>query len=187
MTLNLCQAGHETHESKLVDTAYGPFWIWDWKKYRGQPLYCTGQDDVSMSLDLYGDWERPDIARMRSILTEETGTVLDFGGHIGWFGVQALRMGCDVEFFEADPENFRLCYENCRLADTPKIGIGTLAWIADVPPERFNYDHVRFLKSDVEGAEDQVINLTRHLWADRKIDHALLEISPVFKGYHRRR
>lgn len=183
MTLNLCQAGHETHESLVVDTKYGPFHIWNWSKYRGFPGYCTGQDDVSMSLDLYGDWERPDILRMREILTERPGVVLDFGSHIGWYGIQAMHLGCAVESYEADPENERLFRENALTAIQGAVTLN-LGWVADFVPGEFTMDHVRFLKSDVEGAEDQVINLTRHLWADRKIDHALLEISPVFKGYY---
>jgi hypothetical protein len=182
MTLNLCSAGHETHESLVVDTAYGPFHIWNWSKYRGFPGYCTGQDDVSMSLDLYGTWERPDIKRTRQILTEKPGTVLDFGAHIGWYGAQAAALGCDVVTVESDPENQRLLRKNIEGYDV--IWQPILQWVIDVEALPSWIDEVRFLKSDVEGAEDQVINLTRHLWADRKIDHALLEISPVFKDYY---
>lgn len=185
MTLNLCQANHETHDSKLIETKYGPFWIWKWDLYRGFAGYCPGQDDVSMSLDLYGDWERPDIARMRQILTEKPGKVLDFGAHIGWYGVQAARMGCDVYFVEADPENFRLLERNLEdeLGETHAWST-RLAWVAELDYEINDEGGIRFLKSDVEGAEDDVIHLTERLWQNRLIDHALLEISPVFKPYY---
>lgn len=181
MTLNLCQAGHETHDSEVVQTQYGPFHVWNWRKYGGFPNYCTGQDDVSMSLDLYGNWERPDIARMREILTEKPGVVLDFGAHIGWYGAQAAALGCDVVTVEADPENQRLLRENIEGYDV--MWYPQLEWVLGAMIPAW-IQQVRFLKSDVEGAEDQVINLTRHLWADRKIEHALLEISPVFKDYY---
>lgn len=182
MALNNCQAGHETHDSKLVDTAYGPWWIWAWEKYQWQGAYCPGQDEVSKSIEITGWWEKPDTDRMLAILREKPGMVLDFGSHIGWFTVQALELGCEVWALDADPENMRLLWENIDRSDFGGDLATTTSWVADLPPDTFKHDdHIRFLKCDLEGHEWEMVNLTRHLWQARLIDYALLEISPIFE------
>lgn len=188
MSLNLCQAGHETHESKLVDTAYGPWWIWAWEKYQWQGAYCPGQDEVSKSIEITGWWEKPDTDRMLAILNEEPGIVLDFGSHIGWFAVQALEAGCSVLAVDADPENVRLMQANIDNRGPFLTRHGALryatttSWVADVPYGWFPLKPVRFLKCDLEGHEWEMVNLTRHLWQNRLIDYALLEVSPIFEN-----
>ena len=182
--LNVCQAGHTFHESKVVNTSNGPMHVWDWEMYRNQfNTYCTGQDDVSMSLDLYGTWEKPDYARAKQILAGTPGTVLDFGAHIGWFTVLAARLNHYVIAVEADPENMRLLELNWP-TEKPQ-GRRVLSWVKGLPRmEATDKEPVRFLKADVEGAEGQVIDVTRPLWENRLIEHALLEISPVFADYY---
>lgn len=185
MTLNVCQAGHETHESKLVETLYGPRWIWDWEKYQGQALYCTGQDEVSKSIDLQQVWERRDTEHFWQVLGEQAGAVLDFGSHIGWFSMLAYRRGCNVECFDADPENLRLMWENFHLFGDDGVSGGSLAstlgWVVDAAPATMITDHVRLMKVDIEGHEHEALNLTRHLWQQRKIDYGLWELSPIFE------
>lgn len=180
MTLNICEVGHPTHESKMVDTVFGPWRIWVWERYQGHPgFYCTGCDEVSKSIEINKYWERADTNRMLSILNKP-GTVLDFGSHIGWFAVQAAAKGCHVEAVDADPETFELLTANAWQWGCEGLINPTVAWVADVK-WRWN-DHVRFLKCDVEGHEFEVVNLTRHLWQDRMIDYALLEVSPIFEN-----
>lgn len=180
MTLNVCQAGHETHESELVDTLYGPFWVWRWRKYMDFAGYCTGQDEVSKSIDLQKVWERADSELFLSILRDQRGTVLDFGSHIGWFTNIALAHGCDVSAFDSDPENMRLLQQNTdRWRGIAEL-FTTLAWVGDLSPLK-NPDHVRIFKSDLEGHEHEALNLTRQLWQERKIDYGLWELSPIFE------
>lgn len=188
MTLNLCAAGHETHDSKLVDTAYGPWWIWDWERYMDFAGYCPAQDEVSKSIEITGWWEKPDTDRMLAILSEKPGLVLDFGSHIGWFTVQALEKGCGVLAIDADSENVRLMQANLDARGPFLTNHGALryavstSWVVDVPPSLFPLKPVRFLKCDLEGHEWEMVNLTRPLWQARLIDYALLEISPIFEN-----
>jgi hypothetical protein len=182
MTLNECTAGHTFHESKLVNTEYGPWWIWDWQRYMDFPGYCTGQDEVSKSIEITGWWEKPDTDHMLELLGSERGYVVDFGSHIGWFTVLALKAGCHVWALDADPENMRLLKRN---ADNVPVGAYVLetAWTSDVPESRFHNDvPIRLMKVDIEGHEHEALNLTRHLWQQQKIDYGLWELSPIFES-----
>ena len=181
MTLNLCQANHETHDSKLVDTAYGPLWIWDWRSYMDQPLYCPGQDEVSKSIDLQGAWERADTEFFRGVLEQEQGPVADFGSHIGWFSTQASRFECEVWAIDSDPENARLWEMNMDLYDWAWEDYQRfqLGWAEDAM--ELPFDHLRIMKVDIEGHEHDALNLTRHLWQERRIDYGLWELSPIFE------
>lgn len=183
MTLNVCEVGHDTHRSKLVETAYGPFHIWQWDQYQWQGAYCPGQDEVSKSIDVNGYWEKPETDRMLSILHEQSGIVVDFGTHIGWFAVQAARHGATVIGIDSDPENVRLLQMNAGLVRGGSIAVQTL-WARDLVEEMPPLAPVRFLKVDLEGAEADAIRITRLLWEERLIDHALIEVSPIFHdGY----
>lgn len=180
MTLNECQAGHDTHQSKLVDTEYGPFHIWDWKKYQWQGAYCTGQDEVSKSIDVNGYWEKPDTDEMLRIFQEgEWGNVLDFGSHIGWFTCLALAAGNDVHAIEADPENTRLMADNVWLRGGERALTVTVDWTDKAVLGHL--DRVRLIKVDIEGRDHDALKLTRHLWQDRKVDYGLWELSPIFE------
>lgn len=181
MTLNTCQAGHGFHVSKQVDSEFGPIRIWDWERYMDFPGYCPGQDEVSKSIDVNHAWEKPDTDHFRQILKQERGHVLDFGSHIGWFTVQALKLGCDVDAFDADPENMRLLWLNLPISH-PSLGTLTphLGWVADYESPA-TFDYVRLMKVDIEGHEHEALDLTRHLWEDRKIDYGLWELSPIFE------
>jgi len=176
---NVCQAGHETHDTRVVDTVQGPLKIYDWKKYQGFAGYCTGQDDVSMTLDLYGSWEGSDWVRCRQALTDTTGNVWDFGSHIGWYSIMAAELGHQVLAIDADPTNVEMLGINAR---NRRVKISSLcSWVADI-------DHLHgdvfLVKSDVEGAEDEVVRLCRPLLRAGKIQYLLLECSPEFDDYY---
>lgn len=179
MTLNVCAVGHETHESKLVETLYGPLWIWDWEQYMGFAGYCSGQDEVSKSIDLQQVWEKADTAYFWKVLGEQPGNVADFGSHIGWFSTLAARRGCNVWALDSDPENAQLLEKNMDLRPLSADFGFYLGWASDGvgPP----FDHIRLMKVDIEGHEDEALNLTRHLWQDRRIDYGLWELSPIFE------
>lgn len=184
MELNNCQAGHAYHSSRLIESFYGPIWIWDWSQYMDQPLYCTAQDEVSKSIDVNGYWEKPETERVRQILKEKPGLVVDLGAHIGWFTMQALSLGCEVHAVEADPENVWLLDQNVRLIEREsRRPISVICgWVHEQPP--LTDDHIRLLKIDIEGRESDGIDYTRTLWENRQIDYALIEISPIFHaGY----
>jgi hypothetical protein len=184
VTLNVCQAGHTFHESKQVETMYGSLNIWQWDRYMDFPNYCPGQDEVSKSIDLQQVWEQADTAYFVQVLEDQSGVVLDFGSHIGWFTTLAARFECMVYAFDADPENMRLLKTNVdirRRKDYAAI-YTTTGWVSDLSSQYFDLDHVRLFKSDLEGHEHEALNLTRHLWQNRKVDYGLWELSPIFEN-----
>ncbi len=177
-TANECQAGHKSHDTKVVDTALGPFTIWDWQKYAGFEGYCTGQDDVSMTLDLYGIWEGDDWKRAQQYTGP--GWALDFGAHIGWYAVMFALAGLDVYAVDADPVNCELLQINARNLG---VQIDVLnAWVSDMDPLPMNRATV-IIKSDVEGAEQDVIKVCADIIADSH-PALLLECSPEFDSYY---
>jgi hypothetical protein len=175
-----CQAGHTTHETKVVDTALGPFVIWDWQKYAGQAgLYCPGQDDVSMTLDLYGIWEGYDWRRAQRYIGNREGWALDFGSHIGWYAVMFARAGLDVLAVDMVTENCELLEINARRSGV-KIDVRQ-TWVEDMgalPPRA-----TVLIKSDVEGSERDVIEVCADIIADSH-PTMLLECSPEFDSYY---
>lgn len=177
-TLNVCEAGHATHDYKQTDTAAGPFYVWDWQQYGGFAGYCPGQDDVSMSLDLYGEWETADWRKAMSVL-QPGDRMWDFGSHIGWYAVPALARGADVWAVDADPENMRLLVYNTR-------GDGQLTyqtvWAAESEPP--SWERIRLLKVDIEGGEIDALQVAWP-WVERQqVDWMLVECSPEFDTYY---
>ena len=181
-TLNVCRRGHTAHDTINVDTVMGEFTVWDWSQYRDYPGYCTGQDDLSMTLDLYGIWEEPDWSRAkRFVESREPGWTYDFGAHIGWYTIAFALAGHYVLAVEADPANCELLALNVRnfgVSDKVKI---VNAWASDVKvPTR----DVVFLKSDVEGSEDDVVEACAPSVYARRVEAMLLECSPEFADYY---
>lgn len=178
--LNVCQAGHTTHDTKVVDTMQGPLTIYNWRKYQDFDGYCPGQDDVSKALELYGVWEGVDWDRLR-ITDLEPGVVLDFGSHIGWYALTLAQQGHFVLAFDSDPVNCTLLEINAnRRGLEDRIRIRN-TWVADVEP--FDIGMVRFIKSDVEGAEDRVVTICDQIISDQH-PMMLMECSPEFAPYY---
>lgn len=150
--------------------------IFDWEQYQGLKGYCSGQDDVSRTIDLYGYWEAEETAKAMSVV-RPGDLVYDFGAHIGWYARQAARLGASVYAYEADPENVRLLRRNC---DRFLVKIG---WLADQAPVTTLFP-VRLVKMDVEGAEDEAIRIIRPLLAAELVDNLLVECSPEFADYY---
>jgi hypothetical protein len=187
-TANECQAGHKTHDTKVVDTALGPFTIWDWQKYAGQAgLYCPGQDDVSMTLDLYGVWEAPDWERAQRYVGNREGWGLDFGSHIGWYAVMFARAGLDVLAVDSIAANCELLEINARNSGVySRIHIDQ-TWVEDMevlaPRWLDESKNTVLIKSDVEGAEDEVVRVCSRIITEQH-PALLLECSPEFDSYY---
>jgi len=166
-----CEAGHKTHDTKVVDTVLGEFVIWDWEKYAGFAGYCTGQDDTSMTLDLYGVWEPYDWHRAQRYVGNREGWALDFGSHIGWYAIMFALAGIDVLAVD-------MVAENCELLETNALRHGVYTaigvrqtWVEDMEPLPLR-DTV-LIKSDVEGSEDEAVSPA-----------LVLECSPEFDSYY---
>ncbi len=173
-----CQAGHDRHERIVVDTVLGPMTVYDYERYMGFDGYCSGQDDVSRTLALYGRWEPEETAVVRQVLSagDRSGVFVDVGSHIGWFSRLAEGYGYRAIGFEADAENIELFDMNASWSTVHHVWFGPESeQVGDLGP-------VELLKIDVEGAEEHVIwAMLDHLAHVRNI---LMEVSPVFNdGY----
>ena len=112
--MNHCQAGHEPHKRITVPSIQGDFLIYNYKQYMGFNGYCTGQDDVSRTIDLYGKWDEDVYQCILSILetAKPGGVFIDIGCHIGWFSKLVSEKGFIVKSFDGESENLILAEVN---------------------------------------------------------------------------
>lgn len=159
-------------------TDVGLMLVYDWKKYMGFAGFCTGQDDVSMTLDQTRSWDLP-IKHLIEKLTygrENKGSFIDVGAHVGYFSRLASNYGHKVLAYEAESESVSLVKENVPKAEVHQIwfDIGTLPY--DFDPDL----KVDFMKIDIEGSEQHAIRYFSNLFADKQVAHLIMEVSPVF-------
>lgn len=178
--MNICEAGHKKHDRLVVDTELGKMTIFDTEKYMGFKGYCTGQDDISKTIEMYGRWEVEETAVARKVL--EAGNpknlFIDVGSHIGWFSRLAQSYGYQVHAYEADLENIELFTTN-----TEGIAVVNHIWFDEnakiAPP--FERD-IELLKIDIEGAERHAIRVLKDSLP--RVKNILIEVSPCFNdGY----
>ena len=169
--------------------------LYDYRRY-GQRGYegegfphdwCTGQDVVSYSIAEQGVWEGYETLTVLDVLDrgKRADLMLDLGAHIGWYS--ALATGYGVFTVEANEENNRLIERNItgriRLSND-WLNTGP-AWIdGDAPILPGNAEPIHFAKIDLEGAEDHAVRMLSALFAARKINYCLMEVSPVFADYY---
>lgn len=171
-----CQAGHTKHDRKVVDTEIGKMTIYDYEQYMGFNGYCSGQDDISRTLDLYGRWEVDETAVAREVLEagNRNNLFIDVGSHVGWFSRLAQQYGYQVHAYEADLENIELFTTNTEgIAVVNHIWFGEDSKIA--PP--FERD-IELLKIDIEGAEKHAIRVFKDSLP--RVKNILIEVSPCF-------
>lgn len=197
-----CQREHGEHEAMLVDvklggqTGYADYapiparltrnfemLVFNWRTYASDGPYCPGRDVVSEAIAIQGVWEPLETIAILSVLTSKPGLVKDCGAQIGWFSLLAASCGCDVAAVEADAEPLRLLRVSAE-----RNGWGAPIWTnhlridATTPPEPAV--SWRLVKIDVEGAEFDAIRVLRPALEAGKVDHILMECSPVFaEGY----
>jgi hypothetical protein len=183
-----CTFGHDGHATKTVtDALIGPIEVFDWEQYAtDQPGFCPARDSVSQAVDQNGEWEQVGREIMRRFIeTPDPGVVLDFGAHIGTFTLYAAQMGRGVLAVDASPEHLMLLNRNASTLGVEDRVTPCRGWIGpDAPACTPDGTRVRFLKSDLEGAEDEMVRVTWPLWQNRLIDAALLEVSPIFADYY---
>lgn len=171
-----CQAGHESHSRTVVDTQLEEMMIYNYKKYMGYKGYCTGQDDVSRTLDLYGVWEPTETQEIRKVLNKHNQYKLfvDVGAHIGWYSLLASRLGYKVLAYEADPENCKVLNINCPSAEVEKL------WIDENTKPIDEVMDIELLKIDIEGSERHAIKMFEKSIEAGTIKNIHMEVSPVF-------
>lgn len=172
---NQCEAGHDSHDTMIVPTELGDMRIYDFEQYMGFDGYCSGQDDISRTLKLYGRWEVDETAIANRILREgnRNDVFIDVGAHIGWFGRLASKYGYYTMAYEADAENIQLYREN-----NPKAVV-TRHWFEAGNKVGMPWNgNVELMKIDIEGAEQYAIDYFADIM--HLVQNILIEISPVF-------
>lgn len=185
--MNICQAGHHKHDTKVVTTEVGglpiKLTVFDWDKYQGFKGYCTGQDDISRTILNTGIWEPLETALALEILSQpDEGIVLDFGAHIGWYTILAARHSRGVVAIEGDAENLETLEHNAYLnqcADNIKT---VLEWVDAKSKPVVVTSKVQLMKCDLEGNDIHAVKMCADLFKQRLIKYALVEISPCFNN-----
>ncbi|MFN2592882.1 MAG: hypothetical protein ABR532_08650 [Candidatus Dormibacteria bacterium] len=198
-----CQRGHDKHDALTVDVdlsrphgfhdlppipaglAPPPFLmrVFDWEDYGPGP-YCPARDVVSEAVATLGVWEPAETILTLQVCKGQRGWVLDMGAQIGWFSLLALASGMRVYAVDADPAPLALLEESATIN----------AWsdrltdhVERIGPATEPYDpawRLRLAKVDVEGAEDEAVRMLMPLLRRGRIDHLLIEVSPVFASYY---
>lgn len=178
--MNNCQFNHKNHDHIDVRTDVGQMTIYNWKKYQGLQGFCTGQDDVSKTLDLYGRWDQPIKQCIEQLIYKSypNGTFIDVGSHVGYFSRLAASYNWKVFAYEAESESVALTQKNIPEAKVQQI------WF-DEHTQEHHFDNdfiVDIMKIDIEGSEQHAIRYFSPLFADRKVQNLIIEVSPVFNG-----
>lgn len=180
--MNNCQALHKNHETRVVNTIQGEMTVFAWNDYMNFQGYCTGQDEVSKSLDLNGTWDIQVYQRMLQILTEKPkeGLVMDIGCQIGWFSKLASDFGYGVKAYDGDSENLTLLKLNAPRAQSVFKWFDkyteAIKWCGSCS----RYKTVKLVKIDIEGNEEFAINFLQKYLEEGVIQNIIMEVTPVF-------
>lgn len=198
-----CQRGHQGHESKLIQVSLGgqtPYHdyapipedlarsfsinVFDWAAYAEDGPYCPAHDAVSETIGLLGVWEPPETTlALWACRGEAAGIVVDVGAQIGWYTMLAATCGRKVLAIDADAACLRLLRASAKengfggQVKTKHLRVGPDSAIKTMGP-------VRLVKIDVEGAENDAIKALWDGFEEHRIDHLLMEVSPVFDDYY---
>lgn len=183
-----CQAGHKSHETEIVPTEIGDMYAYKTDLYMGFDGYCSGQDDISKTLKLYGVWEPAESAIVKDILErgDRSLAVFDVGAHTGWYSLMAAKMGYAVRAIEADPNNIELLRANAELngikiagTEAPEITIYNI-WVDENIKPMPALPETELIIIDIEGNDDHAVTMYKDLFTKRKAKHAMIEVSPTF-------
>lgn len=201
--MSVCAAGHERHDTIWRQVflrgpsgvhEYPPipphlareFWFccYDYSQYAGFPGFCPGQDDICLGIEKNGIWEGYETLVALQILHEgdRRHGVIDVGAQLGWYTMLAASSGYDVLAVEAHAETLGHLVESAQRNGWSDQVEPVLKWLgADTPPAEWAGDYL-LLKADIEGAEQHAVRWCRELFLERRLQYALLEISPCFNG-----
>lgn len=179
--IETCEAGHETHAHRKVDTILGTMIAYDADRYEDQHGFCPADDIVSRQLVIQGRWEAANhvaLQRFRVLDNPEPGEiVIDVGCQVGWYTTMAARAGFEVLAVDAVQESLDMAEANGGSRVTP-----CRAWLDQDTPglDPVGAPPVRLVKADIEGNEEHALRVVWPLITAGLVDHLLLELSPVF-------
>lgn len=172
-----CEARHNIHKKKLAPSLQGQFLIYDYEKYMDFKGYCPGQDDVSRTISLYGNWSMDLYNFIKDFFDYSSSlgkTFIDVGCHIGWFSKLAQSLNCRVIGFEGIYENLLMASVNAPMAELSEV------WFSENTPVTDAVYHADLMKIDIEGNEQWALQYFHRSFDSGTIKSAVIEISPVF-------
>lgn len=177
-----CQAGHKTHETEIVPTIIGDMYAYKTDLYMGFDGYCSGQDDISRTLKLYGVWEPAESKIIEGILErgDRAKTVIDIGAHTGWYSLMAAKAGYRVIAIEADTNNVGVLNNNASLGGVDSAISIKEMWIDENTEPDKTLPDCELVIIDIEGNDDNAVRLCEGLFKERRVENAMIEVSPCF-------
>lgn len=136
-------------------------------------------DAVTLSIRAQGVWEAHETLAAIDVLSNNAGTMLDFGAHIGWFSVLAGLFGDGVVWaWETDQDTLMALNANALRYDLDMVLKGAVTeTMAPVQVE----GPVSLVKVDLEGMDCWAIDACAHLFEAGRVAAALVEVSPIFE------
>jgi hypothetical protein len=185
--MNTCQAGHEKHDRLTVPTMLGDMIIFNFDKYKDFAGYCTGQDDVSRTLQAKGEWDSEVTYRITSLLKEgnKSNLFVDIGSHIGWFSRLAQIYFYSIIAYDGDKENLELLYQNVPTARTKHIWFDKNTKPRKWCPGCSRFKAIEVMKIDLEGNDQYGVEYYRKAFEQRAVKNLIMEVSPVFNYSYR--
>lgn len=203
-----CHNGHDLHTIKTIDidlegtyrgihdvpsipdrlADHFKLQIYKWEDYCDDTFstykeYCNAQDSISWSLDVQGVFEGWEVVLVRDILSrgDRNDVVIDYGSHIGWYAIQAARFGYAVAAIDADYECNKMVLENAKLNDVSDRIFVYGGYVDQTSPALLSdAEVVHFWKCDIEGLDKYAYAMSKELFKAKKINYAMLEVSPCF-------
>lgn len=189
----VCFAGHEFHERAWqqidkdmtgVDTIGEYPWdlmVFD-PQYRDIRGYCPGDDDISRTLAIYGIWEPAETTAFFKALQRSPGAVIDFGTHVGWYSLNAMRQGREVLAVECYGEHSAMLYESARSNYLTGLLHQATHWVDEDTPylPAEGAPQIALAKIDLEGNDIHAVRALTELMNAGNVANLLVEISPVF-------
>jgi hypothetical protein len=146
---------------------------------------------VSNAIRDLGVWEVVEsITMMSAFAGAPEGTrFIDFGCHVGWFSLLALSFGIETIAIDGDPRMLELLsrsrIENGFKMAPAKGGLHLRHAVIDENWKglQTKADNL-IVKMDIEGAELHAYAKMAQYFAERKVSHCLMEVSPCFEDYY---
>lgn len=159
--------------------------FWDAPPIKGRTefkiiAYPEGHgDSVSINLRDFGIWEAFITVLILEIL-ENKGLVVDLGSHVGYYSIMSAIKGHRVIAIDESEESMSMLKQSCEL-NSCKVDGHTLKVGRDKLPE-IN-ERVLLFKCDIEGNELIAIENYIHLFEDKLVDYAIIEVTPSWYDY----
>ncbi|MEO1291292.1 MAG: FkbM family methyltransferase [Pseudomonadota bacterium] len=152
-------------------------------------------DIVTKSIRLFGSWEAYETELIAEILTsapDKRGLFVDVGAQLGYYTMLAATLGTRCVSFEANKDVYERLVAAAAVNGFDDRVNAQRAFVADqdagvrkgaqvVTLDTVVGDrHVRVLKIDIEGLDPVAVAGAHRLFQDRRVDYAIIEISPKF-------